>query len=186
MTEILLSGWIDRVRAAEKSGDLFVAYDLAMQGLTEHPNSVDLRYLATRVLARSGATNHAAAMYERFRLGRQRNTDIASLGARITKDVALAASTGKRKALRIAAAAYGRIFAHTPAPYPGVNAATLYLLAGDRERARSYARRTLDASNTGSGRTSVDRYYRLASRAEAVSYTHLRAHETDSYLVCRL
>ena len=167
MTEILLSGWIDRVRAAEKSGDLFVAYDLAMQGLTEHPNSVDLRYLATRVLARSGATNHAAAMYERFRLGRQRNTDIASLGARITKDVALAASTGKRKALRIAAAAYGRIFAHTPAPYPGVNAATLYLLAGDRERARSYARRTLDASNTGSSRTSVDRYYRLASRAEA-------------------
>src|SRR5664279_5385703 len=167
MTEILLSGWIDRVRAAEKSGDLFVAYDLAMQGLTEHPNSVDLRYLATRVLARSGATNHAAAMYERFRLGRQRNTDIASLGARITKDVALAAATGKRKALRIAAAAYGRIFAHTPAPYPGVNAATLYLLAGDSERARSYARRTLDASNTGSSRTSVDRYYRLASRAEA-------------------
>src|SRR5680860_1761275 len=24
------------------------------------------------------------------------------------------------------------------------------------------------------------------TRAEAVSYTHLRAHETDSYLVCRL
>ena len=26
----------------------------------------------------------------------------------------------------------------------------------------------------------------FARRLEAVSYTHLRAHETDSYLVCRL
>ena len=25
-----------------------------------------------------------------------------------------------------------------------------------------------------------------ANRVKAVSYTHLRAHETDSYLVCRL
>jgi len=167
MTARLLSGWVNRIRAAEKSGDLFVAYDLAMQGLTEHPDSVNLRYLATRILARSGATNHAAAMYEHFRLGRKRNIDIASLGARITKDVALAASTNKRKALRFAAAAYGRIFARTPTHYPAVNAATLYLLAGDHRRARSYARRALDASNRGSDRTSVDRYYRLASRAEA-------------------
>ena len=26
----------------------------------------------------------------------------------------------------------------------------------------------------------------IGTRTEAVSYTHLRAHETDSYLVCRL
>ena len=26
----------------------------------------------------------------------------------------------------------------------------------------------------------------VAEKAETVSYTHLRAHETDSYLVCRL
>ena len=29
-------------------------------------------------------------------------------------------------------------------------------------------------------------YELFASRLKAVSYTHLRAHETDSYLVCRL
>ncbi len=167
MTWILLSDWIDRVRTAERSGDLIVAYDVAMRGLTEHHDSIVLRYLATRALARSGATNHASAMYEHFRLDRQRNTDIASLGARIAKDVALTASAGRRKALRIAAAAYGRIFARSPGHYPAVNAATLYLLAGDHERARNYARRALDASDRGSYRTSVNRYFRSASRAEA-------------------
>ena len=29
-------------------------------------------------------------------------------------------------------------------------------------------------------------YIENVSRTESVSYTHLRAHETDSYLVCRL
>lgn len=168
MTGMLPSEWIDRIRAAERSGDLIDAYDLATQGLTEHPDSVDLRYLTTRALARSGATRHAADTYERFRLDRERNTDIASLGARIAKDVALAASTDKRGALLTsAAAAYARIFARAPTHYPAVNAATLYLLAGDDRRARRYARRGLDASYRGSDRTSLDRYYRLASRAEA-------------------
>src|SRR5680860_637685 len=32
----------------------------------------------------------------------------------------------------------------------------------------------------------VDGGQRQGSTTEAVSYTHLRAHETDSYLVCRL
>jgi tetratricopeptide (TPR) repeat protein len=160
--------WIDRVRAAERSGELVVAYDLATEGLKEHPDNVDLRYLATRALVRSGAVNHAAETYERFRLGRERNTDIASLGARITKDAALAAPASKRRALlTAAAAAYARIYARAPTHYPAVNAATLYLLAGDNRRARGYARRGLEASYRGRDHRSLDRYYRLASRAEA-------------------
>jgi tetratricopeptide (TPR) repeat protein len=165
MTE--LSDWIGRVRAAERSGDLVVAYDFATQGLTEHPDSVDLRYMATRALARSGATDQAAALYKRFGLDRERELDIATLGARIAKDRALGASANRRTALRAAAAAYGRIYARTRDHYPSVNAATLYLLAGDHERARAYARRALDASTHDSVRTSIDRYYCLATRAEA-------------------
>lgn len=165
---MLHSDWIERVRAAERGGDLVAAYDLATAGLIEHPDSIDLRYLATRALARSGAINHAAETYERFRLARERNVDIASLGARIAKDVALAAPAGKRKALLIAAAtAYTRIFSREPTHYPAVNAATLYLLAGDARRAGRYARYGLAASYRGADSTSLDRYYRLASRAEA-------------------
>jgi class 3 adenylate cyclase len=168
MTDTLLSNWIDRVRTAERSGDFLVAYDIATQGLAEHPDSLNLRYLATRVLARSGARDQAATLYKHFELDRERKLDIAALGARIAKDGALAASADRRSALlRTAAAAYGRIYARTPNHYPAVNAATLYLLAGDSERANLYARRALKASDRGSDGTSIERYYRLASRAEA-------------------
>ncbi len=173
MTAMLPSDWIDRVRAAERSGDFVVAYDIATQGLAEHPDNVDLRYLATRVLVRSGATAQAAALYKRFALDRERQLDFATLGARIAKDAALAAPAApaalanRSAALRAAAAAYARIYARTPDHYPAVNAATLYLLAGDPERARRYARRALSASARGADGTAIERYYRLASRAEA-------------------
>ena len=167
MTDTLPSDWIDRVKTAERSGDFLVAYDIATQGLAEHPDSLDLRYLATRVLARSGATDQAAALYKRFELDRERKLDFVTLGARIAKDGALAAPADRRTALRAAAAAYGRAYARTPNHYPAVNAATLYLLAGDPERARLYARRALKASERGSDRNSLESYYRLASRAEA-------------------
>ena len=36
------------------------------------------------------------------------------------------------------------------------------------------------------GTTYGDRLRLIGKRVVAVSYTHLRAHETDSYLVCRL
>src|SRR5207247_2118831 len=96
MTDTLPSDWIDRVRTAERSGDFLVSYDIATQGLAEHPDSVDLRYLATRVLARSGATDQAAALYKRFELERERKLDFAMLGARIAKDGALICGDAER------------------------------------------------------------------------------------------
>jgi class 3 adenylate cyclase len=162
-----LSDWIRKIRTAEKSGDLVVAYDLAAQGLTEHPESVDMGYLATRVLARSGATAQAAALYKRFGLDRKPETDFASLGARIAKDRALATSANRRTVLRAAAAKYAQVYTQTRDHYPAVNAASLYLLAGDHKRAHTYARRALDASSRASAHTSLDRYYCFASQAEA-------------------
>jgi hypothetical protein len=162
-----LSDLIGKVRSAERGGDLIVAYDLAEQGLAKCPNNAELRYLATRALARSGATEQAAALYKRFRLDHQPELDIAALGARIAKDRALGASANRRAALRAAAAAYGQIFDRTVHHYPAINAATLYLLAGDCQLARAFACRALDATACCSVRSSVDRYYRWATRAEA-------------------
>jgi hypothetical protein len=166
MPDTAPSDWIAKVRAAERSGNFIIAYDTASQGLAEHPDNNDLRYLATRVLARSGATDQAAALYQKFGLARDPQLDFAMLGARIAKDMALAASA-KRPAALHAAAAYRRIYARTHDHYPAVNAATLYLLGGDRKRARLYARRGLKATEHGSNATAIDRYYCLASRAEA-------------------
>lgn len=161
-----LSLWVDQVKAAENSGDLFVAYDLATQGLAEHPDSIDLRYLATRALARSSATDQAAAAYAKFDLGRSDNGDVAALGARLAKDQALAARTDRAKALRAAARAYAKVFAVNGEYYPAVNAATLYLLAGERKQARAYARLALTASERSPDGDEMEPYYRAATRSE--------------------
>jgi hypothetical protein len=161
------SRWIEQVRSAESSGDLFTAYDLATQALAKHPGNVELQYLATRILARTGATDEAAALFVRYRLERRRKLDIAALGARIAKDRALAAPTGRPAALRAAAHAYARLFVRTRSYYPAINAATLYLLAGDRRRAQLYARRADSASRRRASSAPSDAYFRLATRAEA-------------------
>jgi class 3 adenylate cyclase len=161
-----LSGWLSRARAAERSGNLIIAYDLAAQGLKEHSDSIDLAYLATRVLARMGSTEHAASIYKKFQLDRERNLDFVMLKARLAKDRALHASAHRGAALRAAATNYGRIYARTHDGYPAVNAATLYLLAGDHKRAEFYARQALNSA-TGAVRSSIDRYYQLVTRAEA-------------------
>src|SRR5665647_1798287 len=44
----------------------------------------------------------------------------------------------------------------------------------------------LSVENPGANGTSWPTIAAIASNALSVSYTHLRAHETDSYLVCRL
>ena len=158
---------ISKARAAERSGDLILAYDLTTRALDADPNNIDLRYLAARVLARTGATEQAAALYLRFGLNRKRKLDIVMLGARIAKDRALSTRIDRSAALRAAAAKYAQIYARTRDHYPAVNAATLYLLAGDYGHAQRYASRALDATLRGRARSSIDRYYRLASRAEA-------------------
>jgi len=160
-----LPDWIEKIRSSEQSGNLVVAYDLATQGLAKHPNNVDLRYLATRVLARSGSTHQAAALYARFGFASSRDHEVAALGARILKDQAL--SSHRPAALIAAARAYSRIFDLTRDYYHAVNAATLYLLAGEDNRARFFARHVLAVTARRTGRTSLDQYYRLASRAEA-------------------
>jgi hypothetical protein len=155
----LAGTWTRRIEAAENRGELLIAYDLAMRGLALHPDSVELRYLATRVLARSGATTTAATCWKRFGLSRQPALDIASLGARLSKDLALAAPAAQcGPMLGAAAAAYRRIFVRTREHYPAVNAATLYLLAGDETRAMRLARQALEASDRAAPSTALERY----------------------------
>jgi hypothetical protein len=119
-------------------GELIEAYDLAERALTEFPDDLSLRYVAVLVLGRSGATQHARAKYDAFRLADAirgplnsvLKQDIAALDARIAKDQALAAhGATRRKLLATAAERYGAIFRRTKAAYPAVSAATLWLLS---------------------------------------------------------
>lgn len=172
--------WVAAVRSCEREGELFRAYDLARQGLSAFPDDLRLKHRAVLCLASTGARQQAAQLFEELGLARhddirlttELGLDIAALGPRLLKDVALAATGAKRKALLAAAGdayaeLYGKAIAigNRNAYYPGVNGATLCLLAGDEDRASRLAHEVLDQlAKIPSEQKS---YYETASELEA-------------------
>jgi len=161
------AAWLARVRQLEGRGELLLAYDAALQGLEAHPGDLWLGHRAVLNLAKAGATARAETEYERLGLHRSHEPDIAALRARIAKDRALAAAGAERAALLSRAAdLYEAIYLHGGGYYPGINVATLRLLAGERQAAERVAREVLALCQSPGG-TVEDAYYRAASEAEA-------------------
>ena len=93
-----------------------------------------------------------------------RNEDVAALGARIAKDLALAAAgVERRRAAERARSRYETIYRRTGGFYPAINAATLSLVAGKPTSARSLAQEVLDLLRAA-GESS---YYADATEGEA-------------------
>lgn len=156
--------WLDAVRREERRGELLTAFDLAERGLEQHPDDVALKHRAVLALARTGATEQAARRFDEYGLGSNPDEEVAALEARIAKDAALACDDGeRRRRARSAAELYGAIFARTGSYYPAVNAATLWLLAGDPDRAGRLAETVLDVLAESNDRS----YWAAATEAEA-------------------
>ncbi len=157
--------WTTAVRAAEREGELLAAVDLAEQGLAHHPQSVWLKHRAVLGLARAGSTAEAEHRYADYRLGDVDEEDVRALAARIAKDRALA-SVGTERQRRAAHSAqlYRHIFDRDGGYYPGINAATMTLVAGDVGGARKLATSVLEVLS-GGGDSS---YYATVSAAEAL------------------
>ena len=118
-------------------------------------------------LAKAGATVRAEAQFQRLGLARSEEPDVAALGARIAKDRALAASGPERtRLLSHAADQYEAIYRRSGGYYPGINVATLRVLAGEVAAAERIAREVL-ALCRAEGAGAEDAYYRAASEAEA-------------------
>src|SRR5579862_3897662 len=156
--------WLEAVRREERRGELLSAFDLAEGGLAEHPDDLSLKHRAVLALARAGATDEAASRFAEYGLERIEDEDIEALGARIAKDFALR-EVGDERRLQAAKAAerYTAVFARTGGYYPAINAATLWLIAGDRARSRELATRVLGLL---AGKAE-DSYYAAATEAEA-------------------
>ena len=138
--------WLEAVKDAERRGELLTAVDLAEQGLAERPDDLWLKHRSVLALARAGATEEAARRFERYGLQATEEDDIAALGARIAKDIALETTEDGRRAETVRALAlYRTIHARTGGYYAAINAATLSLVAGQPEQARLLARAALDA-----------------------------------------
>jgi class 3 adenylate cyclase len=173
--------WIAEARRHERSGELFRAYDIAMQGLEEHPGELALKYQAVLCLASTGATRQAAEKFAALALdtaatsasARGLAAEIASLKARLAKDDALSHQGAERQTrLRLAAELYEAVFRQekaagsTEAYYPGINAATLRLLAGDRAEATSLAQEVL--GQLASWPAEDRGYYEVVTEIEAL------------------
>jgi Adenylate and Guanylate cyclase catalytic domain len=156
------ASWLDAVKSQERRGELLSAFDLAQQGLAQYPDDLWLKHRAVLALARAGATDEAARRFDEYGLAGAPDEDVAALKARIAKDLALRSVGEERRRLAARAAQlYGAVFAETGGYYPAINAATLWLVAGDPTRARELATAVLELLD-GS-----DSYYAAATEAEA-------------------
>jgi CRP-like cAMP-binding protein len=91
--------------------------------------------------------------------------DLAALNARLLKEQAFDAERSAERGKRAHASfeAYHNLHAHKQGYYPGVNAATMALIAGDGETARRIAGKLVEALSP-----QADEYWPLATLAEAL------------------
>lgn len=120
-------------------------------------------------LARAGALERAWAVFHAEGLDRRTDDpDALTLHGRLLKDRAAQASGEAREELLSAAiAAYERASHLARATYPLINAATLALFAGRRDRAQALARETLALIDSGDYAPETP-YWLDATRAEAL------------------
>ena len=156
--------WLEAVKEDERRGELLAAFDLAERGLADYPGDIGLKHRAVLALVRAGATEEASRRFTLYALDQVQDEDVAALRARIAKDRALA-SDGVAQRVRAARAAalYAEVFARTGGYYPAINAATLWLVAGDAHRSREIAARVLQIL----ARSDEESYYAAATKAEA-------------------
>ena len=118
--------------------------------MKQFPDDVWLKHRCVLALARAGATEHALNRFDELSLkdamsqGQTEFVEIGSLAGRLVKDLGLQSPPNEAaKLFRKSADGYLRVFEETNDPYPGVNAATLYLWSGEDDRAFEIATKCL-------------------------------------------
>ena len=165
----------NEIQRALARGEYLEAYDLAQRALAASPDDLELAYACVLALSRSGATRQAQEQYEKLQLWARAQhcdpkiaIDVRALRAHILKDAAQHGSALFRdELLRAAAQTYETVFESAGASFPAINAATLFFLAGDKERARDLARRTLKCLDRETAAEKAHFFF-FATRAEAL------------------
>lgn len=144
-------------------------YEAAEQKIAAGETSLALCIDAVLALARGGATDLALSRFHELGLASATlSEDAQALLGRLLKDQAMALSGAARTAkLLESGEAYQRAFDLTGGYYSGINAATLYTLAGQSDRGLELAQRTgallSDQPHADRGE---ERYYQAATLAE--------------------
>jgi class 3 adenylate cyclase len=156
-------------RALLNVDEPLLACDVLSQSIERWPADVFLRQLLGLSFAQAGATERASTIVNELRADGQQDEETEGLAARILKDRALAAvdATDRRRRLEKACNAYERSFARHHGYWSGINAATLALLAEDRDKARRLAKGIKDQCLGLVTATGQDLYWPLATLGEA-------------------
>ncbi len=160
----------DLIEDTYREGDIARAYELCRTALLDNPGDLWIRHRAVLCLIKSGALDRAWTLFKEFGLDQARqDEDCLSIGARLHKARAFEASPNAMPLLaREAATRYAAVFMVTGGHYPAINAASLFLAAGEPEMSRAWARRVLEMRGQSGTQTSGEAaYYRGASEAEA-------------------
>ncbi len=152
-----------------RRGEVIAAYDLALSHLQQNINSIHDRYIAVLCLARAGASQRARHEFCRLELDKiTDNETIIALDARLWKDVALnSRGTERHFCAEQSAALYSKAYDLTGEHYPGINMATMMLLAGVGLQAKKTARQILSLLSSQTRKHGEDAYYQAATAAEA-------------------
>ena len=134
----------ESIRTHLARGAPWDACDAFREAIANHPGDAELLYWGALAHARAGAGSRAHALLDEAQKSPQsssRLADILSLRGRLWKD-AFARAPEHPAATATAQRArdeYLAAYALARDPYPGVNAATLSMLLGDRDAARALA-----------------------------------------------
>ena len=165
---------LDEMRAeilnAQKTGDYLKEYDLAQAALANNPDNEFFQYCSVLALSRCNAQQRAIDSFYAYKLHLSNDEYVRILEARILKSLAFQSLDRKSglpnlntEKFHMAAITYQRAFSTSGGHYAAINAATLYLLSGERDKAREMANSAIELSFKDAG----PQYFALASRAEA-------------------
>jgi class 3 adenylate cyclase len=162
----MMTAAADLAKAALARGDLIAAYDVTTAAIADGDPGGTIRHQQVLALARMGDTERAMGLFTAYGLDRSSDAHERAVGARLLKDRALAAPSGpdRQAALARAQEAYQAIYEESGDAFPGINAATLALLAGDTARAQALAGALLADPAVAAPAD----YYKAATRAEAL------------------
>lgn len=152
-----------------RAGYYFMAFDEAMAALKECPDDVSLKHISVLSLLRGGALRAAETLFTNFDLAEETHEEILALSGRIIKGQIEETNNATGHTLYARAAAlYEKTYDQTRGSYSGVNAASLWYMAGETERAQDIARTILQTYQEARPETQVPNYYFHATRAECL------------------
>lgn len=172
----MVSSLLSQVQSALGHGDFLAAYDLARSLPARgqlRGDEARIVYVRVLALARAGSTQQAEAeldgfTFDQLDLPADLGEDLAAFRARLAKDRAVDLTGLEHEAAaREAAGAYEAVFTRYGRYYACINAATLWLLAGDRERARTLADRAAILARDADRTQPSDAYWATVTLAES-------------------